>query len=312
MKIPALGWRRLAWGAALVAGAGLLLLAALVGWYALQLPSLDKVLDYKPRQHLQVLTADGAEIAQFGSERRLYVPLAQVPQLLQDAVLAVEDTGFREHGGISLRGLLRALWANASGGMPQGASTITQQVARTFFLSTRRTPERKIKEALLALEIERRLSKDQILELYLNQIYLGQRAYGFGAAAQAYFGKPLDKLSLAETAVLAGLPQNPIYANPVSNLERAQRRQRIVLMRMRDVGLIDEATRERAAAEVLRVRQPGADAVPAQHVAEMARQAVVERLGEKAYTEGIRVVTSLRAADQRAANAALRRAVLAH
>ena len=305
-------WRRIGWGAAAVAGAAGVLLVALVAWYAWQLPPLDKVLDYKPRQHLQVFTSDGVEIAQFGSERRLYVPLAQVPRQLQDAVLAVEDTGFREHGGISLRGVLRALWANATGGMPQGASTITQQVARTFFLSTRRTPERKIKEALLALEMERRLSKDQILELYLNQIYLGQRSYGFGAAAQTYFGKSLAELDLAETALLAGLPQNPNRANPVANLERAQRRQRVVLGRMLDVGLIDAATRDRAATQVLRIRPPGSVEVQAQHVAEMARLAVYERLGEKTYTEGIRVVTALRAADQQAAHAALRRGVLAH
>jgi hypothetical protein len=139
-----------------------------------------------------VFTADGVEIAQFGSERRRFVPIAQAPQLLKDTVLAVEDTGFYDHGGISWRGVARAFVANLTGGMPQGASTITQQVARTFFLSTRRTPERKIKEALLALRIERALGKDQILELYLNQIYLGQRSYGFGAAAQAYFGKTLE------------------------------------------------------------------------------------------------------------------------
>jgi len=297
---------------AALAAAAALLLAGAVLWYGTQLPALDKVTDYQPRQHLQVFTADGVEIAEFGSERRIFVPIAQVPQRLQDAVLAIEDTQFREHGGISPRGVLRAVWAAISGGMPQGASTITQQVARTFFLSTRRTPERKIKEALLALQIERHLGKDQILELYLNQIYLGQRAYGFGAAAQVYFGKPLAALSVAETAMLAGLPQNPGYANPITNLERAKRRQLLVLARMRDTGVIDEATRARAAAEALQLRSPGQVDVHAQHVAEMARQAVVERLGDKAYTAGIRVVTSLRAADQETAHQALRRAVLAH
>ncbi len=292
--------------------AGLLVLAAFVLWYAVDLPPLDEVTDYKPRQSMQVFTADGVEIAQFGSERRRFVPIAQAPQLLKDTVLAVEDTGFYEHGGISWRGVARAFVANLTGGMPQGASTITQQVARTFFLSTRRTPERKIKEALLALRIERALSKDQILELYLNQIYLGQRSYGFGAAAQTYFGKTLDELDLAETSMLAGLPQNPIYANPLANLPRAQRRQRVVLGRLVTVGKITQAQAEAAAAQPLVLRSPRQQGVPAQHVAEMARQAVVARFGEKAYTEGIRVTTSIRSSDQRAATSALRAALLAH
>ncbi|BAL94562.1 penicillin-binding protein 1A [Rubrivivax gelatinosus] len=304
--------KKIALGAGAVVGALVLLFIASVVWYSTRLPPLDEVLDYRPRQHLQVFTADGVEIAEFGSERRVFVPIDKAPKLMQDAVLAVEDWHFREHGGISGRALLRALWANLTGGMPQGASTITQQVARTFFLSTRRTPERKIKEALLALEIERRLSKDQILELYLNQIYLGQRAYGFGAAAQVYFGKDLDELDVAEAAMLAGLPQNPGYANPITNLERAKRRQAIVLQRMLDTGVIDEKTYRKALDEPLAVRKPGEVEVHAAHVAEMARQAVVERVGDKAYTQGIRVYTSLRAADQEAAYKALRRAVIAH
>jgi penicillin-binding protein 1A len=305
------GW---ALAAAAAFGALAIVLVGVVAWYARDLPPLDRVVDYRPQQHLQIFTADGVEIAQFGAERRVFVPIDEAPKLLKDAILAVEDWQFREHGGISLRGLARAFVANLTpGGMPQGASTITQQVARTFFLSTRRTPERKIKEALLALRIERRLDKDQILELYLNQIYLGQRAYGFGAAAQAYFGKPLATLTVAEAALLAGLPQNPAYANPVTSFERAKRRQLLVLQRMRDVGVIDEAARAAAAAETLTIRRPSMAADGhARHVAEMARQAVVERLGDRAYTEGIRVYTSLRAADQEAAHAALRRAVLAH
>ncbi|MBK1690269.1 penicillin-binding protein 1A [Rubrivivax gelatinosus] len=304
--------KKIALGAGAVVGALVLVFVASVVWYSTRLPPLDEVLDYRPRQHLQVFTADGVEIAEFGSERRVFVPIDKAPKLMQDAVLAVEDWRFREHGGISGRALLRALWANLTGGMPQGASTITQQVARTFFLSTKRTPERKIKEALLALEIERRLNKDQILELYLNQIYLGQRAYGFGAAAQVYFGKTLDELDVAEAAMLAGLPQNPGYANPITNFERAKRRQSIVLQRMLDTGVIDEPTYRKALQEPLAVRKPGEVEVHAAHVAEMARQAVVERVGDKAYTQGIRVYTSLRAADQEAAYKALRRAVIAH
>ena len=301
----------------LLAGATLLA-AALVGaiaaaWYWNQLPPLDKAIDYRPRQHLQVLTADGVQIAQFGTERRVFVPIAQFPRPVVNALLAVEDTGFYEHGAISWRGLARAMLANLTpGAHAQGASTITQQVARTFFLSTRRTAERKIKEALLAWQLESRLTKDQILELYLNQVYMGQHAYGFAAAAQVYFGKTLPQLTLAETAMVAGLPNNPIYANPVANLAAATKRQRWVLQRMRKTGLITEAELAQAQAERLVLRSPSFVDVNAAHVAEMARRAVVERLGEKAYTEGIQVVTSLRADDQRAAHAALRRAVLAY
>jgi len=298
--------------------AGLVLAAGLVvgiaaAWYSNELPPLDKATDYRPQQHLMIYTADGVEMAQYGTERRIFVPIAQMPPRLPAAVLAVEDAGFRDHHGISVRGLARAMWANVSGGgMTQGASTITQQVARTFFLSTRRTFERKIKEAMLALQLERQLSKDQILELYLNQIYLGQRAYGMGAAARVYFGKTLDQLSTGEIAMLAGLPQNPIHANPLSSLERAQQRQRWVLQRMVRTGVINEAEQQQALAEKVVLRNPGFVDLNAQHVAEMARRAVVERLGEQAYTAGIRVYTSLRADDQRAAHAALRRAVMAH
>jgi penicillin-binding protein 1A len=306
------GWQRSGLGLAALGGAGLLALAALTLWCWRQLPPLDQAIDYRPRQHLQVLTSDGVEIAAFGAERRLFVPVAEMPKVLRDAVLSVEDADFYRHGAISLRGVARAMVADLSGGMTQGASTITQQVARTFFLSTRRTAERKIKEALLAIQLEHRLDKDQILELYLNQIFLGERAYGFGAAAQVYFGKPLADLSIAEAAMLAGLPQNPIHANPIANPRLARRRQHWVLLRMRKTGAISAAQYTQAIAEKLVIKSPLFVDVNAQHVAEMAREDVVARLGDKAYTEGIRVVTSLRASDQRAAQAALRRAVLAH
>jgi penicillin-binding protein 1A len=291
---------------------GLLVLGAMALWYSQDLPSLDKATDYRPRQHLQVLTSEGAEIAQFGTERRLFVPIAATPKLLRDAVQAVEDHGFYEHGGISWRGVARAAWSNLSGGIGGGASTITQQVSRTFFLSTRRTAERKIKEALIAWRLEDELTKDEILELYLNQIYLGQRAYGYGAAAQVYFGKTLAQLNVAETAMLAGLQQNPIHANPVVNEAAATRRQRWVLQRMLRTGVITEAQHAQALATKLVYRRPSFVDVQAQHVAEMARRAVVDRLGEKAYTEGVRVITSLRAEEQRAAHTALRRALMAH
>jgi len=292
--------------------AGAVVLALAFAWYSQDLPPLDKATDYRPLQHLQIFTADGVEIAQFGTERRLFVPMAKMPKRMAAAVLAVEDADFYAHSGFSWRGMARAVATKLTGGRTEGASTITQQVARTVFLSTRRTAERKIKEALLAGQLESTLSKDQILELYLNQVYLGQRAYGVGAAAQIYFGKPLDQLSIAETAMLAGLPQNPIHANPIASPERAAKRQRWVLSRMLKTGLITQAELDSALAEKLVLRKPSFVNVHAEYVAEMARKAVVERLGEKAYTEGIRVVTSLRADDQRAAHAALQRAVLAH
>jgi penicillin-binding protein 1A len=275
------------------------------------LPPIDRIVNYQPKLPLQVYTSDGVEIAQFGAERRQYVPLAQTPKLLQDAVLAVEDARFREHSGIDPKGMARAALALLTGGMRQGASTLTQQLVRTMLLTQKFTPERKAKEILLALKVEQALSKDRILEIYFNEIFLGQRAYGFAAAAQTYFGKPMDKLTLAETAMLAGLPQNPYYANPVMNPARAQARQRIVLHRMVATGVITEKQAAAAAAEKLTIRPPGQQAVHASHVAEMARRVVVERFGTEAYSAGLRVTTSLRAAEQQAAHTALRRSVLA-
>jgi penicillin-binding protein 1A len=277
----------------------------------IDLPPIDRIVQYQPKLPLQVFTADGVELAQFGAERRDYVPLSRTPKLLQDAVLAIEDTRFREHGGVDPKGMARAALAMMTGGRRQGASTITQQLVRTMLLTREVTVERKAKEIWLALKVEEALSKDRILEIYLNEIFLGQRAYGFSAAAQTYFGKPMDQLSLAETAMLAGLPQNPYYANPVANFERAVARQRVVLQRMHAVGVISDAQLAAARAERLVIRTPGQRSVDAAHVAEMARRAVVERFGESAYSKGLKVYTTLRAADQRAAHAAVQRGVLA-
>lgn len=275
------------------------------------LPSLDRIVHYQPKLPLQVYTADGEEIAQFGTERREYLPLSKIPPLMQQAVLAVEDARFREHSGVDPKGMMRALVAAVTGGRKQGASTITQQLVRTMLLTREFSAERKAKEIWLALKLEDEISKDRILEIYLNEIFLGQRAYGFAAASQIYFGKPLDKLSLAETAMLAGLPQNPYYANPVANFERATQRQRVVLERMRATEVINDQQLAAARAEKLTIRTPGTRSVHAAHVAEMARRAVVERFGTEAYSSGLRVTTSLRAADQRAAHAAVQRGVLA-
>jgi len=302
------------------AGALALLLTASLTWLppapvraaAFDLPPIDRIVHYQPRQPLQVLTSDGVEIAQFGSERRQYTPLAQIPRRFQDALLAVEDGRFRSHSGIDPQGMARAVLSMLTGGRKQGASTITQQLVRTMLLTQQFTPERKAKEILLALKVEQALGKDRILEIYLNEIFLGQRAYGFAAASQIYFGKPLDKLGWAETAMLVGLPQNPHYANPVVNPARATQRQRVVLQRLHETGLINAGELAAARAEKLALRSPLDAPLQAGHVAEMARRVVVERFGTEAYSSGLRVVTSLRAADQKAAVAAVQKGILAH
>jgi penicillin-binding protein 1A len=310
--------------AALVSLGGMVLgaitLAGAVAWWWPSLPTLDKAVNYQPIQHLQVLSHDGVELAQFGAERRIFVPIGDMPQHLQNALLAIEDARFREHRGVDWLGVVRAVLVNTgnavglAAGRPQGASTITQQVARNFFLSSRRTLERKLKEALLAWRMEQELSKDEILELYMNQIYLGHRAYGFGAAAQVYLGKPLNELTVAESALLAGLPQNPAFANPITNWERARARQLLVLKRMLDLGQLTEGQWRQAREEVIQVRGSSpvlnTASLRADHVAELARQVVFERYGQEAYTRGLKVTTTLLAADQQAAWNATRTALL--
>ncbi|BDT73949.1 penicillin-binding protein 1A [Comamonadaceae bacterium OS-4] len=291
---------------------GALFLAAAVAFFSTQLPDTSSLSNYQPKQPLRVLTADGVEIAGFGTERRVYKPIDQIPKLMKDSLLAVEDSRFYGHGGLDPIGVARAIVANLTGGRTQGASTITQQVARTFLLSRSRTLERKIKEALLAYKIESQLSKDQILELYMNQIYLGARAYGFEAAAQAYFGKTLSALSAAECAMLAGLPQNPYFANPIQNFDRARTRQLVALSRMRSEGVIDEAQYQAAKAEKLAVRKRNEVDVHAEYVAEMVRQQVYAQFGELSYTTGLNVTTTLRAADQQVAYKALRHTLVEH
>ena len=297
----------LALAAAAIAALALLLTAAVL--YP-QLPDTSGLANYQPKQPLRVYTADGVEIGGFGSERRQYLPFEQIPKLMRDSLLAVEDSRFHDHHGIDPIGVLRAIVANATGGRTQGASTITQQVARTFFLTREKTLSRKLKEAMLSLKIEHELSKDQILTLYMNQIYLGARSYGFAEAAQTYFGKPLSALSVAECAMLAGLPQNPAHANPIKNPERARARQLVVLSRMLSEGVITQAQHDAAKAEKLKVRDPGDAEVHAEYVAEMARAQVHAQHGDAAYTSGMKVVTTLRAAEQQAAWKALRRVLI--
>src|SRR5258707_5585707 len=217
--------------------AGILLIGFAAVLVLPTLPSLEGLTDYQPKIPLRVYSADGKLIGEFGEERRAVVKIGEVPKPMIHAILAAEDERFYQHSGVDYVGVARAALSNfASGGARQGASTITMQVARNFFLSKEKTLTRKFNEVLLAFKIEANLSKDQILELYLNQIYLGQRAYGFAAAAQIYFGKSLDKLTLAESAMLAGLPKAPSTYNPVVHAQRAKQRQLYVLRRMRELG----------------------------------------------------------------------------
>ena len=275
------------------------------------LPTLEVLTDYRPKIPLRVYTADGHLIGEFGEERRSIVQIEDVPPVMKQAILAAEDERFYQHGGIDTLGMLRAAIMNlTSGGKKQGASTITQQVARNFFLSSEKTYTRKLYEVLLSFKIEHNLTKDQILELYVNQIYLGQRAYGFAAAASIYFGKPLKDLTAAEAAMLAGLPKAPSAFNPVVNPKRAKLRQQYVLRRMKEMGALDEKQHEAALKQTLVVKRETNDyAVHAEHVAEMARQMAADRFPEDVYSRGLRVFTTITRADQAAAYAALRRGV---
>lgn len=279
-----------------------------------RLPSLAAMLDYRPRIPLRIYTADGQLIGEFGEERRTYVHIADVPDVMQKAVLAAEDRRFFDHIGVDPVGVARAALTNLfAGGTEQGASTITMQLAREFFLSNERTYSRKIVEILLALRIEDTLSKEQIFELYLNQIYLGKRAYGFAAAARTYFDKPLSQLSAAEAAVLAGLPKAPSRFNPMVNPTRAIERQRYVLRRMREAGFLTQPQYEEAMTEHLVFAAPSADyAVHAPYVAELARQLAFDLYREEIYSAGIRIYTTIDPTHQAAANTALENGITAY
>lgn len=276
------------------------------------LPSMDIVTDYQPKVPLRVYTADGALIGEFGEEHRDFVPIAEIPKVLQDALLAIEDSRFYEHSGIDYLGVGRAILSNLTGGVRQGASTITMQVARNFFLSQEKTLKRKLVEVAVAYRMENALTKAQILELYMNQIYLGQRSYGFAGASRTYFGKPLNELSVAEAAMLAGIPQNPAKHNPAVNPQRAKKRQLMVLKRMLDLGFITRAQYTQAVDEKLKVNASLQFEVHGDYVAEMVRQTVYAKYGPDTYTKGIKVYTTITKAEQNAAYDALRRNVLAY
>jgi penicillin-binding protein 1A len=275
------------------------------------LPGLEVLTDYKPKIPLRIYSAENELIGEFGEEKRAVVKIKDVPQVMKAAILAAEDDRFYQHGGVDYTGAVRAAIANLRG-RREGASTITMQVARNFFLTREKTFARKLSEVLLAFKIEANLTKDQILELYINQIFLGQRAYGFGSAANVYFGKTLGELTPAEAALLAGLPQAPSRQNPFVNPKRAQERQQYVLRRMREVGWLSDDQYKKAVAEPLRLNpnQHETFALKADYVAEMARVAIYEQFGEPAYVSGLKVYTTIKRKDQDAANDGLRAGVL--
>ncbi|HWA13601.1 MAG TPA: penicillin-binding protein 1A [Burkholderiales bacterium] len=290
---------------------------ALVIGYAMvvaypNLPSLEALTSYQPKMPLQIFSMEGDLIGEFGEEKRAFVKIEQTPEMLRKAIIAAEDERFYEHGGVDYIGVIRAALSNfAAASARQGASTITMQVARNFFLSTEKTFSRKFNEALLAFKIEHSLTKDEILQLYINQIYLGQRAYGFGAASQVYFGKPLEQLNVAEIAMLAGLPKAPSRYNPVVNMGRAKQRQKYVLRRMHELNFVtDEQLQKAEVQPIILTRQVQEFATRADHFAEMVRQAIYDAYKDEAYTRGFRVFTTLSKAHQDAAYRALRSGVL--
>ncbi|ACD17993.1 penicillin-binding protein 1A [Paraburkholderia phytofirmans] len=309
-------WLKLILGFVGLIVAGILCVLLVLG-YALvvatpNLPSLDALTDYRPKVPLRIYTADHVLIGEFGEERRDIVHIQDVPDSLKKAILAIEDARFYDHGGVDLTGIARAGFvALTNGHATQGASTITMQVARNFFLSSEKTYTRKIYEMLLAYKIESKLSKDQILEVYMNQIYLGQRAYGFASAARVYFGKDLKELTLAESAMLAGLPKAPSAYNPVVNPKRAKVRQEYILQRMYELHYITQEQYDEASKQPLVVKGAGKEfSVHAEYVAEMVRQMMYAQYREEAYTRGLNVVTTIDSADQDVAYRALRKGLM--
>ena len=298
-----------------IAAAGLVVVALLVG-VALamaypQLPDVTDLSDYRPKLSMRVYSVEGTQIGEFGEERRNLTPFKDIPKVMKDAVLAIEDARFYQHGGVDYIGLLRASLANLGRAKSQGASTITMQVARNVYLSSEKTFTRKIYEILLTTKLEHLLSKDQIFEIYLNQIYLGNRAYGFAAASEAYFGKPLKNITIAEAAMLAGLPKAPSAYNPIANPKRARSRQLYIIERMEENGFITKAEAAAAKQEELKIRTAmSSQNTHAEYVAEMARQLMFAQYGPDIYTRGLNVYTTIRASDQQAAYYALRRGIM--
>ena len=313
------GWRSallrvFLWGAGValagVASAVIIVGVALAVAYP-NLPDISDLSDYRPKLPLRVFSAEGVLIGEFGEERRNLTPIAEIPKVMKDAVLAIEDSRFYSHGGVDYRGLLRAALANLGRVKSQGASTITMQVARNVYLSSEKTFTRKLYEVLLTFKLEHLLSKDQILEIYMNQIFLGNRAYGFAAAADAYFGKPMKELTIAEAAMLAGLPKAPSAFNPIVNPNRARARQLYIIERMQENGFITAGDAEAAKKQELKIRT-GVDntRVHAEYIAETVRQLVYAQYGDEAYTRGLNVFTTVKAAQQETAYKVLRKGIM--
>ena len=296
--------------AAAALGVAMMVAVALALAYP-NLPDISDLADYRPKLPLRVYSSEGALLGEFGEERRNLTPIQDIPAVMKNAVLAIEDARFYQHGGVDYKGMVRAGLANIGRLKSQGASTITMQVARNVYLSSERTFSRKIYEVLLTFKLEHMLTKDQILEIYMNQIYLGNRAYGFAAASETYFGKPLKDISIAEAAMLAGLPKAPSAYNPVANPSRARSRQLYIIERMEDIGFITAEQATEAKAEKLVIRS-GSDGtrIHAEYVAEMVRQLIYAQYGAEVYTRGLNVYTTLNAADQEAAYKALRRGIM--
>jgi len=294
--------------------AGVLMVAMLVGLALAvaypNLPEISGLLDYRPKLPMRIYSADGVLLGEFGEERRNFTPISQVPKVMQQAVLAIEDARFYQHSGVDYKGVLRAGLAQFAESRSQGASTITMQVARNFYLSTEKTFTRKIYEVLLALKIESLLTKEQILEVYMNQIFLGQRAYGFSAASEVYFGKPLKDITIAEAAMLAGLPKAPSAYNPITNPRRATVRQQYIIDRMLENGFITPEQHDAARSEPLKYRAPSEVAVHAEYVAEAARQMIFTQYGDEAYNRGLNIFLTLSSAEQMTAYHALRKGIL--
>ncbi len=314
---PATGFglgRLLAWlvgvGAAMAAALAIVIGVGLAMAYP-NLPDVTELADYRPKLPLRVYAKGGELIGEFGEERRNLLPFEDIPPVMVNAVLAIEDARFFEHSGVDYRGMLRAALANLGEAKSQGASTITMQVARNVYLSSEKSYLRKIYEVLLTFKLEHLLTKEQILEIYMNQIFLGHRAYGFAAASETYFGKPLKDVTVAEAAMLAGLPKAPSAYNPISNPKRARVRQLHIIDRMLENGFITAEQAQAAKDEPLRLRQLRAeDYIHADYLSEMVRQAVFEQYGEDTYTRGLQVHTSVDAQAQRVAHRVVRQGVL--
>lgn len=275
------------------------------------LPDISDLSDYRPKLPLRVFSADGVMIGEFGEERRNLTPIKEIPAVMINAVLAIEDARFYTHHGVDYKGLVRAAIANLGRVKSQGASTITMQVARNVYLSSEKTFTRKLYEVLLTFKLEHLLTKDQILEIYMNQIFLGNRAYGFAAASEAYFGKPMKELTIAEAAMLAGLPKAPSAYNPITNPSRARSRQLYIIERMEENGFITAEEAVAAKKQELRIRSglPVMN-LRAEYVAETVRQLVYAQYGDETYTRGLNVFTTIKSASQEAAYKALRKGIM--